>query len=470
MRKHFPASIVTLGGVLSLVGGLGVACLDRMPPLAPDTTPPAFTLLSPIDTMYDLDGDGFLDLSLTWQDSGGAVNASGVVLRSLDGLNGSAPLGANLVDVWTVETRNAQSLLVHETLENLLHGGVNRLEITIPDTAGNVMIDTISFVLPHGKFLKTLVTGLTSSVSRGIGIVYCDDDGLLYMAAGRNIVVAQPDSLQIIEVVRHSSASDDLQHPVCVQGDPILYVTDLVERFDRQSRTWLPRVPGSFGSVGIAVSRLNPAVLYVGESNTGSIGVIDRVQNVRIGSFLPFDSTSSEFVFDIAVLTSDTKLYATRYSQGGILVADPRNGEVLRHVGVGGSGWPDSGRTDNIALSWDDAILYVAVLDGNPRGVWALNTAADTVVARLPLTDYVPQALALSPSGKRLFVTTQDRFPSFPSKNVLVDIQNWTILQEFERPRPLGELRIDGGISFHSSGKLAFVCHNLNIDVYLLRE
>lgn len=89
-----------------------------------------------------------------------------------------------------------------------------------------------------------------------------------------------------------------------------------------------------------------------------------------------------------------------------------------------------------------------------------------------PLTFYVPQVLALSPSERRMFVTTQDRFTNLPSQNVLIDMDNWRVLVEFPRPRPAGEIRFDGGMAFHPNGKLIFVGHNVDVDVdvYLSRE
>jgi DNA-binding beta-propeller fold protein YncE len=126
------------------------------------------------------------------------------------------------------------------------------------------------------------------------------------------------------------------------------------------------------------------------------------------------------------------------------------------------------GRTDEFVLSRDDRWLYVAVLDGDPRGVVVVDTETDQVVRTLPLPDYVPQGIDLSPSGNRLFVTTQDRWT--PSKNVLIDVPNWRVLEEFPRPRPEGTIRFDGGVAFRGDGKLVFVAHNLDIDVYLIRE
>jgi DNA-binding beta-propeller fold protein YncE len=447
------------------------ACLDDgLKPVPRDTTPPQFQVVTPQDTIYDTDGDRLLDLELTWSDSAGVVDWASVRIRSLAGVNGPADTGTNLLDVWRVERRDTLGLVVHETLENLLHGGSNELEVVLPDTAGNVRVDTITFTLPHGAFVKTLITGLVSATSHGIGMVVCPDDRRAYMTAGRRLVVVDADSLKILGIVLNTDVADDLQIPLCVPGDPMLYVTERVERFNRPSMQWAPRVWPAFGAVGIVQSRADPNILFVGESYTGGIALIDRAQAARIGSLALPPAPPDEFVFDLEVFPGDSKLYATRYVEGGILVADPGTGQVLARIAVGGPSWPDRGRTDAIVLSADTRWLYAAVLDGDPRGVVAIDTRTDSVVRTLALPDYVPQELALSPSERRMFVTVQDRFPGLPSYNVLVDVPNWRVLESFPRPRPPGEVRFDGGVAFHPNGKLIFVGHNLDVDVYLSRE
>jgi hypothetical protein len=69
-----------------------------------------------------------------------------------------------------------------------------------------------------------------------------------------------------------------------------------------------------------------------------------------------------------------------------------------------------------------------------------------------------------------MFVTTQDRWQDQPSKNVLIDVPNWRVLTEFARPRPEGAMRWDGGVAFRPDGKIALVGHDLDIDLYLIRE
>jgi DNA-binding beta-propeller fold protein YncE len=442
-----------------------------VPPAPRDTVPPTVSIAFPTDTAFDEDGDALVDVRLVLADSGGLVDPAGIRVRSLRGVNGSAGNAANLLDHWRVETLDTAQLAFHETIENLLHGGENRLEIAVPDTAGNVATDTITFLLPHGQLQQTLVSGLPyNGFAHGIGMVVCPDDNRVYMAAGKNIVVAEALDPRIIATVADPTAPDDYYVPLCVPGDPVLYVTLRVMRFDRSTLQWLPRVTGSYGSIGIVQSRADPNLLYVGESYTGGVAIIDRAQAARIGSLaLPPAASYPEWVPDLAVLAGDAKIYVSRSEDQGILAANPATGEVSTYIAIGGPNWPGLGVTDEFVLSHDDRWLYVAVLAGDPRGVVVVDTQTDRVVRSLPLPDYVPQALDLSPSGSRLFVTTQDRGPT-PSQNVLIDVPGWRVLQEFPRPRPAGVIRFDGGVAFRGDGKLVFVAHNLDIDVYLIRE
>lgn len=439
-------------------------------PLDADTTGPQIRVFYPGNQGYDFDGDSLVDVYLTWRDTGGWIDLDEVKIRSLSGINGTATDSSNLLDHWRILQKDSGVLHIQETRDHLLRGGPNQLEISVRDTAGNQTLDTIEFSLPHGLLLKTLNPGVVTS-GHGIGATVCPDDLRAYVTLGRSLVVIDADSLRVLAAVRHDLASDVLSVPLCVPGDPVLYVTDRVERFNRTTMQWLPRATGSFGSVGIAQSRSDHNLLYVGETESGGIAIIDRARGTRSADIgIPWnDDFGTEYVFDVAVLNGDSKLYFTRYLDGGVLVADPRTGTILKHIGVGGPTWPDSGRTDAFVLSHDDQSLYVAVLDGDPRGVVEINTVTDQVVRTLSLSNYVPQEIALSPSGRRLFVTTQDRFTTFPSRNVLIDVDAWQVLTEFPRPR-IGTLRFDGGVAFHPNGKLVFVGRDHLVDVYLIRE
>jgi DNA-binding beta-propeller fold protein YncE len=457
------ASVVA--GAAAVVSVFASGCRDGLRPIAVvDTVPPVVQVVSPVDTAYDTNGDKLLDLELTWRDSIGAVDPAAVRVRSLMGVNGTADTGTNLLTVWQVARLDSAGLLLRETLAELLHGGANALEVTLADTAGNRRVDTVAFTLPHGAFLATIPTGVFYGGIPGGGLAICPDDGLLYMAARFNVVVVDPESLTVEAVVRDQYAGSELQEVLCLPGDATLYATSFVERFDRSSRSWLSPVTGSFGSRGIVQSRADPSILYVGEETSGTIGVIDRTQNARVGQLLPF-AAQWEYVYDLAVLPGDSKLYATRYTEGGILVIDPGRDSVRGRIAIGDGG---PGRTLDVELNRAGTRLFAAILDGFTRGVAEIATSSDSVLRILPLYDYLCVALALSPSERRMFVTTHDN--GTPSENVLVDVTNWQVLQTFPRPRTTQYTRFDIAALFRADGKLIFVSRDTDVDVYLSRE
>jgi DNA-binding beta-propeller fold protein YncE len=222
-------------------------------------------------------------------------------------------------------------------------------------------------------------------------------------------------------------------------------------------------------STGITGSRADPSLLYVSESQTGGIAVIDRVRGIRAGIVQMPSGEEGEFGFALAALAGDRKIYQTRLKGGGILVVAPSTG-ALKVIPVGGPVGPGRGRSDAVVLAPDERHLYAAVLDGEPRGVAEIATESDSVVRFLTTPNDVPQEIALSPTGKRLFVTTQDRWEHAPSENLLIDTKGLQVLARLPRPRPQGRLRHDGGVAFAPSGKLIFVAHDTDVDVYLNRE
>lgn len=459
--------------------GLGLLALAFLPSLfapgcgseritaPPDTSAPRFQVLAPVDTLYDLDGDKLVDVSLTWTDSGGAIDPASARVRSLRPLNGTADTTTNLITAWRLVRLDNAALLLRETLDNLLPDDQNRLEISVADTAGNRVTDTLTFTLPHGAFYTTIETGVNSVyTSYDIAIDSAGRRG--YMTAGQTLVVFDPESLRVVARIV-SGASNRLAAIALDEARGFAYVGEgYVEKYNLRTNAFVERVPGTYSTSGLAFSRADSRLLYTGEDFAGWLGYVDVVANQRVdGMVIPHPYSPDEFIPDLAVLAGDTKLYMTRYWQGGVLVVDPRTKQILRHVQLAGSNPFFAG---NLTLSRDDRHLYVALTDAVPRGVADLDTSTDSIIRVLDLRTYVPWCLQLSPSQRRLFVTTGQLVPNIPPQNVLIDVQRWAILQLFDQPAAPGTIRIDGPVTFRPDGKLIFVGRNLVIDVYLNRE
>ena len=405
-------------------------------------------------------------------DSGGAVNLAAVRVRSLTGANGPGGDTANLLDHWRVARRDSAGLLAHETTDYLLHGGLNHLEVTVPDTAGNIKVDTVAFVLPYASLVKTIVSGL-AGYPPPIGLVLCPDDSRLYMPAGNSIVVADPDSLSLVKVVPPSQLAgqyvNTLVYPLCVPGDPILYITSDggLARFDRSGQ-WLKTI-GTYQSDAIAQSRANADVLYLGWDGA-YVGMVSRSADSGVGYLVPVGGLSTSVkIWNLAALAGDAKLYAAVY-HSGIWAIDPRRNVLLDSISLGtGSPTYGYGSGNGLALTRDDRFLYAAAVYG-VRGVHEIETGADQTTRTLSTEPFAAIDLALSPDEKRMFVTTQDNVPTSPSSNVLIDIASWQVIQYLPRPRPTGQYRFDEAVVFRPDGRFIFVTHDWDIDVYLHRQ
>jgi DNA-binding beta-propeller fold protein YncE len=454
-----------------LIGLIGSSCDDGTGP-ARDRVRPVIEVRFPTSAdAYDEDGDGLVDLRIAFHDSAGAVAPARLILHSVEGVDGGLN-GRNLLEGWTVEEASDSLLVVHETVENLLPSGANRLVVWVPDTAGNIRLDTIGVTLPAGALHTTIITGVERNDVAGGGMMYCPDDHRLYLTTTQfpaTLVIIEPDSLTVLARAEITTGRQ-FGSLLCVLGDPMLYMgQDGMSRYNRAASAWATDVAGAAGSLGMAVSRRDSNLVYVGEVGSGTIGIIDRALARRTGRLLPISMNEDRWVDAVAVLPDDATLYASVWPDVGLLIVDPWT-DVVRDTIDLALGHPSNGYAMYLRLSQDATRLYVAVTDGPPAGVWELDTRTNQVLRIFNLNEYLVINLALSPDERRIFVTTQDRFFSDPSQNVLLDVETWTELARFPRPRPLGDLRWDQQVTFHPSGKLVFVSHNQNVDVYLNRR
>ena len=432
-----------------ILGTLAVACSEPVDP--PDKTAPEISVSVVADG--DSDGDGLIDIHVSFARSAGVDLARTRVAR----LNGPR---LDLTNVWRIQGTDT-SLVIIETIPGLISEGPARLEVTIADSAGNAAVDTLSVELPPAKFVKTISTQ-RDGLMRAYDIAICD--GVGYVPAGNYMAVFDPDSLTLLADVRNPDTLLELHHLACTPNGNI-YVTEPLYAFDRAQRAWIGRIPNTFGADAIAASKLVANRVYIGERE-GAIAVFEGSTGERIGRISGISSRDLDYVLAIAVLPQDEKLYFTRLLEGGIMVLDPRTPRTIGRIHIGGT--DTYGASDDMVLSPDSRQLYATIYDGNPRGVVTIDTKTDVIQSVLPINDALPIGIDVSPSGKRLFVTTQDRFEGVQSDNLLIDIASSQIIQRFSRTRT--DRRFDSRLVFHPNGKFIFVLRNMEIDVYLNRE
>lgn len=425
----------------------------------PDTDGPTLEVEFPAG--YDEDGDGLVDMRLRWSDS------TGVDVASLRIYMAGVSNATDLAQVWNISQIDSTGATLEETIPGVLPGGALELDIEIADKAGNITRRPRNLVLPAVSFHKSILSNRAwNGQDHGTTAIICDDHRL-YVTAGQYLTVVDADSASLIAEILNPYAYDAMLGAACVDSPDMVYAAQRAQRFDRGSVAWVAAFGGGIPAASsIAASRADPNKLYIGLDGTGRIGIYDRVTEQQV-SVIPGSGgwSNEENVFDLAVMPNDEKLYATRMEQGGVAVIDPNVG-ITKLIHVSGS-WTYPGRVDDIDLALDDSRLYAAVADGELRGIAVIDTRGDEVLAVFPVPNARPEGVAISPSGRRLFVTTQDL--NSPSDNYVLDSATGNILAHFPRPR-VSAIRWDGGVVFHPSGKLIFATRDIHVDVYLNRE
>lgn len=451
---------------LALASVLLVRCTEpgAGPRLPDDAISPDVRITFPATAHdYDQDRDGFVDIAVSWSDDSGIVGSSAQI-RAI----GDSAISTE-ISGWTVVERTSSGLKIEENLGVLIRGGNHRFEVSVRDSAGNEGSDTVSITLPQSQLWKTIATNRPVN-GWGVEMAFCGD-GRAYVASGTSIIVVDAARAELITVVSDPYAVENLRTPLCVPGDSVVYVTPGGEQLRLNGTSWRfwPRPGNLYG--GIVQSRSDPDLLYAGEHFTGDVAVLSRSGNSRLRRFgLPFSEYEEDRAFSLAVMPNDEKLYSTRALEGGILVSNPRSGALLKRIAPDGNNV--HAITNSIKLGTDDKFLYAAVQDANVRGIAEIDTRTDEVSRYLPLTveTDVPTCIAVSPSGRRLFAGTRDRWVGVMSSNYMIDIRKWQVLTRFIRERAQGEARIDGCPAFRPDGKLVFMPRNMDLDIYLNRE
>lgn len=462
--------------IVPLLMGCGDDSTTEPPSDLPDTGPPVVTVVHPVGSSIDRDGDGLVDIELAWADSAGIVDRWGVVALNSRGLGGSATSETNLLHAWEVTRLDTTGVVLHETLDNLLHPGDNEIVFTVPDTAGNIASVALRVSVPPLALHKVIDLGQWISAD-AFGL--CGSELVAYAPAVSGYYMAEID-LGTMAVARTDTfpvgtsviLGGTAYKILCLPYDRRVWVTAhrRFGYFDRFSRTWHPHLlsPGT-DTWGITQSKADPNLLYVAETDSADVGIIDRTGAVQIGAIgLPLTEPPLGTMPALVVLAGDTKIYVASYSGAGLLAADPATGTILKHFDFAPS-IPDYGNVADLALSPDESRLYVSVSDGEPPGIREIDTATDEVLRTLDLSVWPPRRLSLSPDGRRLFVGTYKDLAS-QTQHVLIDVAAWTILQGVPRQRDPGDYAFTRSIAFHPSGTSILLEHSGDIDVYLNRD
>ena len=463
-HPHIPARI-RHGQRLARVSALAilVACTD---PGGPSDLPrvdadgPSIRFVS----SGDADADGLLDLRIEWADSSG-IDVESVEVTSARRVRGTAT--GNLLGHWATSRVDSSGIEIEETIAQLLPPGLNTIRIRVADRKGNSALDSVTVDLPPAARHMTLESGAWGVPG---GSVLCDD-GMIYMTNRNAMFVIDPQALTL-EVVLNPAVHNEFRWMLCVPGDPNVYTAPYGTEFSRITRTWAGTGFKNFTGVTVlAASRSDPDIYYAATQVSGRVAIIDRLTNRWIGWLLEEASIwNDEWIPSMAVMPNDEKVYVGRQQEGGLLVVDGATGEIRSRIKLSLPNFDYNGTPGSARLSADSRELFISYPSFVDPSVLRIDTETDRVYWRLSLPEGRPGDLALSPSGRRLFVSTSDLNVGVPSRNVLIDVQDWSVIASFERPRADGELRIDGGVVFRADGKLIFCGETGNVGVYINRE
>ena len=442
-----------------------VGCSDTVepPPVTPpDTRGPIIRIVSPTSASYDRNSDALVDFEIAWDLRD--VDTTSTVVRTIDGDS------TNLLKSWRITRIDSMGLEFQETVAGLLPEGEQLLEISVADTLGNRTRDTIRLVLPRAAHAKTIVHSRNYSRAWSANaITTCEDDGSVWVAGGSEVYQIDPLNLQIIrEHHANPGTTGHFQVPLCVPGDPLLYVSDemgFIYRVDRQTGSWA-RPSTRLDRARIMVpSQINPELFWVG----GFGGVVSKWDKTSASVIRTLDVpfvNGTGWMHAMAVTADDRKAYVSRSAESGILVVDLQTEKIVRRISLTGASEPYAGRAEDLILSPDNKFLYVAA--SNPAGVFKIDVRTDEIIA-YSSTPNEARAIAIRKNGTSVIAGLLDPWQSGPAFNVLLDPD---LRQPFQLPRTINpQVRtVVSGAAFHPTLPLAFVLRNYHTDVYLIRS
>lgn len=443
-------------GIVAVV--FGTSCNDVSAP--PNDPAPVVTVQSPRAGIHDLDSDAMVDVQLLWRDAD--IDLGGVRLRALDGISSVADGPVELIERWAVHQLDNAGLHVEETIPYLLHAASRRIEVVVPDTAGNQWVDTLDVALPVMELHRTISLGTATPYDA----VHCAFDDRLYISGGA-IIVVDASTLTVAETIPVSSARVE-----CIGDGPYVAFSGgdagIIDSNDLTASVSLS------GSIGLAWSSLDPEHFYAGASDAeGSALLRYRIADLAIAEFISVPDTTlgREFLNAIAISAIARKIYIDKGEGVRVLDFDSREDIGLLRLYSGSS--IDS---YDLRLSPTGSELYVAITSGVPRGLGVFSVHDELVHTVVETPGARPIRIAVSPSGTRVFMTTQVLTEGTYTDNYLVAVPEGEVLATFPRSHAPGDARLDSGVTFSRDGRLLFNAYHVFstgeafLEVYVNRE
>lgn len=447
---------------LVLGGFLGLASCENStgPPEPPDASPPGLVVVFPDGGAYDRDGDGLIEVELTFTDAVSGVDPA--TIRLMVG-------GRDVLTEWEVMRRDATGLVAEETVIGLLPAGRVTLGIAVSDHAGNVRQETRFLELPVAILHRSIP--LPFDPVRRVQDVVMRPDGEVLFAVDETSELLLVDPNEYRLVAQPSGPLNDLQGvEFDAQRNRVYAVSFLfpgLAEFDGSTGDFLRLIPTTQGAFALALSRQTSEV-YIPleiefEPMNGVLSVVDREVGQEVAliqsGIVHRAGDGTALGQHAAVLTeNEERLYVTTAGDG-LLAYDPHARGFGQQIDL----LPNDERLGAAgAIHRVGGDLYINVLRDFHVGaaVYQLDasTGAIRTIKSLGAGSDINTGAAASPDGTRLFVTGISGSRSIEgAASYLLALPTLEILARLDGAVEAPETFGYNGVAWHPDGKRVYV-------------
>jgi DNA-binding beta-propeller fold protein YncE len=437
-------------------------------PSGPERDSPMIEVLFPSGGEYDRDGDGLVDIEVTFTDTGSGINSESVTIESSRPLGPSETGGRDLIAAFHILERDSLHIILEETTQSILPGGPIDLTIRVADRLGNTAEAVAAIELPAGAFHTRLESPHIVGEPIAIEVLPDGSLGFLFVPATGQAIPFDVRELRFFDPI-DLGISDPFGAAYDIVTDRI-YIVDILDNrvaiLNPDSRMIEGYILISSG--GNRITRGPDGMLYVSlRSFSTSVSVIDPVQRrelrvIDLGYVDTLNPGEPALLSRVCWLSGEDNFFVSRrVLPGGVLKVAP-DGTTLESYDLD----PDSERLGfAFEILCDDARNLVYAADLN--GLHAIDPLQGSVVQRINQRDFDQSFsyMDLSPSGRRLAVAVHAFFPEF-QENWLIDLSPFTFLERFQTTT--GDPG-DEEVAFRPDGQLLFSASR-GVAVYLNRE
>ncbi len=439
-------------------------------PSALDRNPPEIRIVFPAAGEYDRDGDGLVDVEIEFTDP---VHRTTVSVETSGALGPGGRGGTDLLEAFQEVEWKQTRLVLEETTGALLPSGSIQIVVRATNRAGSESVASRTVELPAGV-LHTRLPIPMAEFSDALGIVMLPDGtrGFVPLRDGR-LVSFDPYEVKLERAVSEVFIRDmvtGVYHPTTKKVyiaslSPFIYVFDPVTM---KFEGWIQVSDKSIG-IELAPSGLLYVALLA-NAFQALVEVVDPVAGRKIRR-LDLGYTDLENprnpgrIGTPRIPPEGDRLYIPLgVDPFGLLVVDPVSGETRQIIDIHPSPL-SQGNAHDSAMDPDRRRLYLT----EASGLTEVDIDENRMTRRIESSGYRLRFVSLSPSGRRLFVSSLGASTGDSSESWLVDVDAFTIVARFTVE---SDLRYGGEYRsvFRPDGQLVFVNHGEDIAVYLNRE